>query len=318
MLSKAVSVAHSKTAGRPLLSIHSFSPTHPLPVARGLASSLLHHRSFYSPSMSSSSSSSSSTSSPSPSDPFAVIPRLLSLPSILPSSRVLFIGDVHGCFDELQELVELSGVRVGVDPILLTGDLIAKGPKPFEVLRWVRSTPQVWTVRGNHDQRVVEAIRKREGKPLQSIVPPYDLHPHDHVAASLSPEERTWLSSLPLVIALPNLPPPHLLVHAGLVPGLPLEEQSPFLLMNLRNVTEEGVGLKGKKEGVNWVERWKGPEKVVFGHAAARGLQQVEGGWALGLDSGCCYGKQLSGWLLPEGRLLQVQARRVYQAPDDG
>ena len=39
---------------------------------------------------------------------------------------------------------------------------------------------------------------------------------------------------------------------------------------------------------------------------------------ALGLDSGCCYGKQLSGWLLPEGQLLQVQAKRVYQQPDGG
>ena len=132
----------------------------------------------------------------------------------------------------------------------------------------------------------------------------------------LTAEEKGWYSTLPLSLTLPALSPPHVVVHAGLLPGLPVEAQDPFLLMNVRNITEEGKGIKGKKEGVNWVERWRGPMKAVFGHAAARGLQVVEGGWALGLDSGCCYGKQLSGWLLPEGRLLQVQAKRVYEQPD--
>ena len=212
----------------------------------------------------------------------------------------------------------LSGVRIGVDFILLAGDLVAKGPKPLEVLRWVRSTANVWSVMGNHDHHVVAAIIRRQQKPLQAPVPPYEEHPHEHVAALLSAEEAVWYSQLPLSLSLPWLQPPHLLVHAGLVPGVELERQEPFVLMNIRNVTDDGRGLKSKKEGVNWVERWKGPTKVIFGHAAGRGVQQVEGGMALGLDSGCCYGKQLSGWLLPEGKLLQVQAKRVYEQPGGG
>jgi hypothetical protein len=261
--------------------------------------------------------------------PVTFVPRHLSLPSLTSSSRVLFIGDVHGCYEELQDLLALSGVEVGVDAVVLTGDLIAKGPFPMEVLHFVRTTPNVLTVMGNHDHHVVQAMMRREGIPAPLLSfptlppppppppPPYDQQPHEFVAEKLTgEEERRWMASLPLSISLPSLSPPHVVVHAGLVPGVALEDQQPFVLMNVRNITEDGRGIKGKKEGVNWVERWTGPEKVIFGHAASRGVQQVEGGMALGLDSGCCYGKQLTGWLLPEGRLLQVQARRMYERPD--
>ena len=113
-------------------------------------------------------------------------------------------------------------------------------------------------------------------------------------------------------------------MHAGLVPGRAVEEQAPFDLMNVRNVLADGSGSKKKSDGVNWVERYKGEEGVVvFGHCAARGVQLVkeegDGGRVrcIGLDSGCCYGKELSGWLLPENRLVQVKAHRMYANPDE-
>ena len=155
---------------------------------------------------------------------------------------MLFIGDVHGCYDELQELLSLSGVRVGVDLVLLCGDLVAKGPKPFDVLRFVHSTPNVWSVMGNHDHHVVQAMLRRQEKPLQGVVPPYDEQPHDHVAAVLSHAERAWYAALPLSISLPWLQPPHLLVHAGLVPGTEVEAQEAFLLMNIRKRHRRGEG----------------------------------------------------------------------------
>ena len=98
--------------------------------------------------------------------------RHLSLPFLTPSSRILFVGDVHGCYDELRELLTLAGIRIGEDAVILTGDLVAKGPKPMEVLHFVRTTPRVWSVMGNHDHHVVRAIERREAKPLPSPVPP--------------------------------------------------------------------------------------------------------------------------------------------------
>ena len=47
---------------------------------------------------------------------------------------------------------------------------------------------------------------------------------------------------------------------------------------------------------------WQGPELVIFGHDAKRGLQQEE--YAIGLDSGYVYGKKLTGMILPERQCL--------------
>ena len=263
--------------------------------------------------------STSATSTPSANVTFT--PRHDTLADIQPHHRVLFVGDVHGCFDELQALIAEAGVTAGTDYILLAGDLINKGPKPLELIEWLRTTPRAYSVMGNHDHHVVRAMqRQADGHTPDHMT--YDTHPHDYIAAHLSPTQRHWYASLSLTIRLPSLSPPHLLVHAGLVPGVALEAQQPFDLMNIRNVLADGSGSKKRTDGVNWVDRYGGEQgTVVFGHCAARGVQLVQDGSGgmrcVGLDSGCCYGKELSGWLLPDRRLVQVKAFRMYANPDE-
>jgi hypothetical protein len=63
------------------------------------------------------------------------------------------------------------------------------------------------------------------------------------------------------------------------------------------------------------VESWTKKQYVYFGHDAKRGLQ-AQSEFACGLDTGCCYGRQLSAMVLrlPESRrLVQVDALRVYE-----
>ena len=61
------------------------------------------------------------------------------------------IGDVQGCFDELQKLLRLVDYKSGQDHLWFAGDLVNRGPRNAEVLDLVMTEPNVRCVLGNHD-----------------------------------------------------------------------------------------------------------------------------------------------------------------------
>jgi len=68
------------------------------------------------------------------------------------------IGDIQGCFDELQELVEFIKFNPKKDQLWFVGDLVNRGPKSLETLRWVKSLgTSAVTVLGNHDLHLLAA-----------------------------------------------------------------------------------------------------------------------------------------------------------------
>ena len=118
-----------------------------------------------------------------------------------------------------------------------------------------------------------------------------------------------WLTALPLWVRLDVAGEPYVVVHGGMVPGVAVEKQTREHLLTMRSITADGRPSK-RIEGAPWGALWKGPERVVFGHDAVRGLQQHP--LATGLDTGCVYGRELTGLLLPGHRLIAVPARRAY------
>ena len=66
---------------------------------------------------------------------------------------------------------------------------------------------------------------------------------------------------------------------------------------------------------LGWATPSGGPELVLFGHEAIRGLQRYR--FAIGLDTGCCYGGQLTALILPERRFVQVKALGPVQVGFD-
>ncbi len=175
-------------------------------------------------------------------------------------------------------------------------------------------------VRGNHEQKLLDWRRaRRTGEELVLG------RTHTEVARSLREVDWTLLETSPLWFELPE----HgaLVVHAGVLPGVPMEEQSPHTLMHIRTCGVRGdVSQKRvRAHGIPWASLYSGPPQIVFGHNALAGLQLHP--WATGLDTGCVYGGRLSAIVLREGErvprsvarrrqlLVSQAARRVYFEP---
>lgn len=226
-------------------------------------------------------------------------------------ARSIFIGDVHSCAAELAEL--LSAVAVTADDrVYFTGDLLTRGPDALGVLRLFRELRARAAI-GNHEQRLLAArharLRGEPGPKLGSS--------HAAVAAELSDADWAVLESLPLWVDVPE----HAirLVHAGIVPGVPFEQQDPWLLTHIRSITADGK--PSEKWGTLWGSLYKDEPHIVFGHNARKRPQLHE--HATGLDTGCVYGGSLTALVLPEGvapppltaridAMVSVRARRAY------
>jgi len=225
-----------------------------------------------------------------------------------PMDRTIVVGDVHGCRPELEELVAACGWRRG-ERLVLAGDLVAKGPDSPGVMARLREWGAL-AVLGNHDAHVLRLRDVQRGRvPDDGRGASAE---HQLVVDTLSPADWAYLEALPLYLRLgPERPgdADTVVMHAGAVPGVAIEAQSREHLITLRSIRDDGEPNK-KLKGRPWASLWRGPERIVFGHDAIRGLQEYP--LATGLDTGCVYGGHLTALILPERRLVQVQAHRAY------
>lgn len=123
------------------------------------------------------------------------------------------IGDVQGCFDELQALLDGIGFRPQRDHLWFAGDLVNRGPKSLETLRFVRELGAV-TVLGNHDLHLLAS----------SHFPDYRKHRDTLEQVRRAPdgdELLDWLRRRPLLHH--DEETGYTLIHAGLPPQWDLQ-----------------------------------------------------------------------------------------------
>jgi hypothetical protein len=218
--------------------------------------------------------------------------------------RTIIVGDVHGCAEELQLLLRKCGHAKG-DRVVLAGDLIAKGPDSQGVVQFARENG-VLAVLGNHDAYALS--HKHEAEKGEG-----SHHGRRSYIRGLHIEDWAFLENLPLYIRLGPAQPggcDYLVVHAGLAPGVPLENQKREHQLSLRSIADSGEPTSRLLVHFPWAAKWQGPENVVFGHDAVRGLQKYP--LATGIDTGCVYGRRLTALVLPEAELVYVDALRRY------
>jgi len=89
-----------------------------------------------------------------------------------------------------------------------------------------------------------------------------------------------------------------------------LEKQNKFDMCHMRNLTDNLVASELIVEGKPWASFWTGPEEIIFGHDASRRIQRYS--HATGIDSGCCYGGELTAYVLPSRKIISVKALKQY------
>ncbi|KAG6013585.1 hypothetical protein E4U54_006554 [Claviceps lovelessii] len=192
------------------------------------------------------------------------------LPSAHNQRRLIVIGDIHGMNTELGHLLDAAQYDSSRDHVITLGDMVNKGPDSRGVLARLMAM-NASAVRGNHEDRLLLALddynsraapaqyaggggggddddyngdrsrvieaRKRNKKILK-------------VAKTLTSDQVRWLSHLPVILEAKSLQ--LYFVHAGLVPGVRLDKQDPWVVMNMRSlVWPEGELRRNGDKAIN-------------------------------------------------------------------
>jgi serine/threonine protein phosphatase 1 len=227
------------------------------------------------------------------------------------AGRLYVVGDIHGCVRELEGLLDALALAPD-DTLAFIGDYLDRGPDSRAVVELLldvqRRRPKTVFLRGNHEDMCLgylgrqgswgEAWRMNGG---DSTLRSYGISTElagAPAAERLPAEHLAFFEAL-----LPwHVADRFLLVHAGIRPFLPLEEQDPEDLVWIR---EEFIA---SPHGL--------PYTVVFGHTPQRQVL-VDPPYKIGIDTGCVYGGRLTAVELTEGVLHQVAygERRVQRSP---
>jgi protein phosphatase len=231
------------------------------------------------------------------------------------------VGDVHGCLDELLELMAKLGYAVSresgefivVPPmgrkLAFVGDLVDRGPATNQILRLAMTmvkAGQAYCVPGNHDAKL---LRKLKGKDVQITHGLAEsLAQLDTESAEFRGEVTRFLDGLishyvfddgKLVVA-----------HAGLKESMQGRGSAAVREFALYGETTGETDDFGLPVRYNWAADYRGKAMVVYGHTPV-----PEPVWlnnTVNLDTGCVYGGQLTALRYPEREIVSVPARATY------
>ncbi|WP_342780026.1 metallophosphoesterase family protein [Cohnella terricola] len=224
--------------------------------------------------------------------------------------RTLMISDIHGCQEPFDRLLQEIGYDSARDQLVLLGDYIDRGPRSKEVVERVMELVDrhgAVALRGNHDQRLVDLIRKDEAHIRKKFMEHGGRQTINSYFDVLSAEmnEEALLKAVDFIKAnyghhiefLESLPyyyedDSHICVHAGLNPLYSEWKKQPAHdFMYIKN------DFIRNKTNVN--------KKVVFGHTRAVEIHGKSDIWfqddKIGIDGGCAYGMQLNCLIFEDG-----------------
>ena len=232
------------------------------------------------------------------------------------------IGDIHGCYSELTQLLGRLGYEVAGDGGTVTppdgrravflGDYGDRGPDTPAVLKLVMAMAGAGTaicLPGNHD---IKLLRKLKGRDVQIT---YGL---SETLEQLEPESdefrdqaRDFLDRLVSHLVLDD--GKLVVAHAGMkqaYQGRSSGRVRDFALFGETTGETDEFGLRVR---VQWARDYRGTATVVYGHTPVAEPEWVN--HTINIDTGCVFGGRLTALRWPERELVSVAADRAYYEP---
>lgn len=208
----------------------------------------------------------------------------------------LIIGDIHGCYDEFQALLDAAGLGDD-DEIIALGDIVDRGPDTPRVLAFFAQRPNARSLQGNHERKHTRGARGELRPALSQLISQWQ------VGEAAYPAALAQMEALPVALELPEAT----LVHGFWEPGRPLDQQRESVLVG----TLSGEGYLERTYPGAWYEQYDGPKPLIVGHRDYQrtGEPLIYHERVYALDTGCCVGGRLTGLLLPAFRLVSVPSQ---------
>jgi len=212
----------------------------------------------------------------------------------------LVVGDIHGCFDELMDLLSQVSFNKEEDVLISVGDLIDRGPKIKEVMDFVRSLPHFYSVMGNHEDKMLRLFRGTPVKIAHGLQKTVDSY-----GGKIPQEVADWVRDWPLILRVPD----GYVVHGGFDPLKLPEEQSKSDCIFMRYYG--GANYFDSEGGTFWYKLW--PEdapRVFFGHDPHTDGPNYNN--ICHLDGGAVFGGYLKGWWSKDKVVYFASAKEKY------
>jgi len=230
------------------------------------------------------------------------------------------IGDVHGCYDELVDLLATLGYEQNgfswIHPkgrrAVFVGDLVDRGPKTPDVLRLVMAMAEAgsaFCVPGNHD---IKLVRWLNGKNVQIQ------HGLAESVAQLTEETEEFRDKIKAfldgLVSHYVFDEGRLVVsHAGLKENMQGRGSGAVREFCMYGETTGEIDEFGLPVRYNWAAEYAGKAMVVYGHTPVPVPQWLNR--TIDVDTGCVFGGSLTALRYPEKELVSVKAARVYCEP---
>jgi len=232
------------------------------------------------------------------------------------------IGDIHGCYSELIELLRALGYQVAEDGVTVTppqgrqvvfvGDYGDRGPNTPAVLKLVMAMAEAGhaiCLPGNHD---IKLVRKLKGRDVQIT------HGLAETLAQLEPEAddtrariRDFLDGLVSHVVLDR--GSLVVAHAGMKESYQGRSSGRVREYALFGETTGETDELGLPVRLQWANDYRGTAVVVYGHTPIANPEWVNN--TINIDTGCVFGGRLTALRWPERELVSTPAAETYYEP---